>query len=103
VLCGETNVQGRRTNAPAANACTTGTSTMSGRFLHIEQHASLRDDDDGDGYFWGDVRDALEDTWPVCDMNNGATDCTLGPVQTQHGALSCPLSPAERRRVTRHQ
>jgi hypothetical protein len=90
VLCGETNVQGRQTNAPAANACTTGTTTMSGRFLHIEQHPSLRDDDDGDGYSWGDVRDALRDTWPVCDLNNGATDCTLGPVQTQHGALSCP-------------
>ena len=90
VLCGETNVQGRQTNAPAANACTMGTTTMSGRFLHVEQHPSLRDNDDTDGYSWRDVRDALRDTWPACDMNNGATDCTLGPVQTQHAGLSCP-------------
>jgi hypothetical protein len=98
VLCGETNVQGRQTNAPSADACTTGASTMSGRFLHIEQHLSLRDDDDADGYFWGDVRDALRDTWPTCDMNNGATDCELGPLQTQHGGLSCPPSSTDRRR-----
>jgi hypothetical protein len=90
VLCGETNVQGRQTNAPAGDACTTGTMTTNGRFLHVEQHPSLRDDDDADGYFWGDVRDALRDTWPACDMNNGAIDCTLGPVQTQHGGLTCP-------------
>ncbi|HYO57527.1 hypothetical protein [Archangium sp.] len=25
------------------------------------------------------ARDALRDTWPSCNMNNGATDCTLGP------------------------
>jgi hypothetical protein len=96
VVCGETNVQGRQTNAPTGDACTTGTSTMSGRFLHIEQHPSLRDSDDADGFFWGDVRDALKDTWPACDMNNGATDCTLGPVQTGHGGLSCPALPVAR-------
>jgi hypothetical protein len=92
VLCGETNVQGRRTNAPAADPCTTGATHSSGRFLHVEQHLTLRDDDDADGYFWGDVRDALRDTWPQCDMNNGAVDCTLGPVQRRYGTLSCPAS-----------
>jgi hypothetical protein len=94
VLCGETNLQGRQTNAPTADACTTGTSTMSGRFLHIEQHLSLRDDDEGDGFSWGDVRDALKDTWPACDMNNGAADCSLGPRQTRFDGLSCPAAPA---------
>jgi hypothetical protein len=93
VLCGETNLQGRQTNAPAQDACTIGTSTMSGRFLHIEQHPSLRDGDDGDGFSWGDVRDALSDTWPACDMNNGAIDCELGPVQTRFDNLACPSSP----------
>ncbi len=99
VLCGETNVQGRHTNAPTQDACTTGTTTMSGRFLHIEQHLSLRDGDDADGFFWGDVRDALKDTWPACDMNNGATDCSLGPVQTRHSRLSCTPSTTDRRRT----
>jgi hypothetical protein len=99
VLCGETNLQGRQTNAPTEDACTAGTSTMSGRFLHIEQHLSLRDSNDADGFYWGDVRDALNDTWPACDMNNGATDCRLGPVQTQYGGLSCPTATTDRRRI----
>jgi hypothetical protein len=90
VLCGETNLQGRHTNAPGQDACTTGTRRMSGRFLHVEQHPSLRDDDDRDGFHWGDVRDALASTWPACDMNNGATDCNLGPAQTEYGGLPCP-------------
>jgi hypothetical protein len=43
-------------------------------------------DSNSDGWYWGDIRDALLGTWPGCNMNNGATDCTLGPVQTQlHG------------------
>ena len=94
VLCGETNVEGRQTNAPTADACTAGTTTSSGRFLHVEQHRTLRDDDDRDGYFWGDVRDAIRDTWPQCEMNNGARDCTLGPVQRRPGRLSCPVRGA---------
>jgi hypothetical protein len=98
VLCGETNLQGRQTNAPTADACTTGTSTMSGRFLHLEQHPSLRDGDDGDGFSWGDVRDALKDTWPACDMNNGAADCTLGPGQTRFDGLSCASTTTGRAR-----
>jgi hypothetical protein len=89
-LCATTNVQGRYTHDQTINACTTSTSLASGRFLHIEQHASLRDTDDSDGYFWGDVRDALRDTWPACDMNNGATDCTLGSAQTQYSGWTCP-------------
>jgi hypothetical protein len=96
VLCGSTNLQGRQTNAPAHDPCTQGTAAMSGRFLHVEQHRSLRDRDDGDGFHWGDVRDALEDTWPACDMNNGAADCTLGPVQAQHGDLSCYPAKSDR-------
>ena len=92
VLCGETNLQGRQTNAPTGDACTTGTRIMSGRFLHLEQHLSLRDGDDSDGFSWGDVRDALNDTWPACDMNNGSSDCMLGPAQTRFDALACPAS-----------
>jgi hypothetical protein len=37
---------------------------------------TLRDDDDADGYFWSDVRDALRDSWPTCDMNDGISDST---------------------------
>jgi len=88
-LCAVTNVQGRYTNDSANNACTTSTSFASDRFLHIEQHPSLRDNDNGDGYFWGDIRDALRDLWPTCDMNNGATDCTLGGAQSQYSKLDC--------------
>jgi hypothetical protein len=89
-LCATTNVQGRFTNNQANNACTTSTSLASDRFLHVEQHASLRDNDSSDGYFWGDVRDALRDTWPTCNMNNGSSDCTLGSSQTQHSNWTCP-------------
>ena len=89
-LCATTNVQGRYTQDSALDACTTSTSFASNRFLHIEQHASLRDNDNSDGYYWGDVRDALKDTWPTCDMNNGSTDCTLGPTQFQYSNLACP-------------
>jgi hypothetical protein len=88
--CGEANVQGRYTNNPSGNACSTFTSSYSGRFLHIEQAATLRDDDNSDGWYWGDIRDALLDTWPACNMNNGATDCTLGSSQTQYSTLTCP-------------
>jgi hypothetical protein len=88
-LCATTNVQGRYTNS-STNACTASTSLASNRFLHVEQHASLRDNNDSDGYYWGDVRDALRDTWPACDMNNGSTDCTVGPSQTQYSNLACP-------------
>ncbi|WP_375767858.1 hypothetical protein NR798_40255 [Archangium gephyra] len=89
-LCATTNVQGRFTNNQANNACTTSTSLASDRFLHVEQHASLRDNDSSDGYYWGDVRDALRDTWPSCNMNNGASDCTLGSSQTQYSNWTCP-------------
>jgi hypothetical protein len=89
-LCGETNVEGRYTNQPSTATCPAATGNHSNRFLHVEQALSLRDNDNGDGWYWGDVRDALLDTWPDCNMNNGATDCTLGPQQTQYSTLSCP-------------
>ena len=87
-FCGEANAQGRYTNN--GDACTF-TGTTSGRFLHIEQVPSLRDDDEsGDGMSWRDVAGALKLTWPNIYMNNGATDDTLGPRQTQYEMLSCP-------------
>jgi hypothetical protein len=89
-LCGSTNVQGRYTNNPGGDACQTFTSTYSGRFLHLEQGATLRDDDSSDGWDWGDIREALLETWPDCNMNDGATDCSLGPQQTQYPTLPCP-------------
>jgi hypothetical protein len=89
-LCATTNLQGRYTNDSSLNACTTSTSFASNRFLHLEQHATLRDNDHSDGYSWSNVRDALWDTWPTCDLNNGSTDCTVGPSQIQYSNLSCP-------------
>jgi hypothetical protein len=68
----------------------TFTSAYSARFLHLEQGEPLRDDDHSDRWDWGDIRDALLETWPDCNMNNGATDCSLGPQQTQYSTLTCP-------------
>jgi hypothetical protein len=92
-LCGETNVEARYTHQPAAAECPPAGSVSSGRFLHIEQALTLRDDDDSDGWFWGDVRDALLATWPDCNMNQGSVDCTLGPRQTQPEGLTCSTPP----------
>jgi hypothetical protein len=89
-LCGSSNVQARYTNNPGGDACKTFTSAYSGRFLHLEQGEPLRDDDSSDGWDWGDVRAALLDTWPDCNMNNGATDCNLGARQTHFSTLTCP-------------
>jgi hypothetical protein len=89
LLCGETNLQARHTNG-SANACGTGTSAASGRFLHLELHATLRDADETDRMSWGDVRDALVRTWPTCEYFDGATDCTMGSRQTQYTRLTCP-------------
>jgi hypothetical protein len=89
-LCGETNVEGRYTNGHDTSSCPAGAGTDSGRFLHVEQAGVLRDDDGSDGWYWGDIRDALRDVWPDCNMNNGATDCTLGPQQTVYSGLTCP-------------
>jgi hypothetical protein len=88
-LCATTNVQGRYTNG-SADECTLGTSSLSNRFLHIEQAPTLRDMDESDGYSSDDVRNALRDTWPACNMNNGSTDCSLGAAQTAYSTLSCP-------------
>ena len=88
-LCGSTNVQGRATNSPDADECTTPAQTGNGRFLHIEQRGTLRDNDDSDGYFWGDVRDALIDTFPDCNMGSSATDCSLGAAQSQPSNCTC--------------
>jgi hypothetical protein len=89
--CGTTNIQGRYSNGTGPNECTTGTSTASARFLHIEQRSTLIDNDDGDGWSYGDVRDALINTgtWGDCNLNNGATDCTLGDSQTQYANCTC--------------
>jgi hypothetical protein len=89
-LCGETNVEGRYSNHPDSSECPAAVSLSNARFLHIEQASTLRDDDNSDGWYWGDVRDALLATWPDCNMNNGATDCSLGAAQTQYGGLTCP-------------
>lgn len=90
-FCGKTNAQGRYTNN--GDACVF-TGAASGRFLHIEEVPSLRDDDEsGDGMSWRDVSDALKLTWSNSYMNNGATDGTLGPRQTQYETLSCPSAP----------
>lgn len=87
-FCGEANAQGRYTNN--GDACTFTQST-SWRFLHIEEVPSLRDDDEsGDGMSWRDVSEALKLTWSNSYMNNGATDGSLGPRQTQYETLSCP-------------
>jgi hypothetical protein len=89
-LCGASNVQGHYTNNPGGDACLTFTSTYSARFLHLEQGAPLRDEDPSDGWDWADIRDALLETWPDCNMNNGATDCSLGPRQTPYATRTCP-------------
>jgi hypothetical protein len=89
-LCGASNVQGRYANNPGGDACMTFTSTYRARFLHLEQGEPLRDDDRSDGWDWGDIRDALLDTWPDCNMNNGAVDCSLGAPQTQYSIRTCP-------------
>jgi hypothetical protein len=88
-LCGETNVEARYTHQPGTSDCPPAVSASSARFLHIEQALTLRDDDNGDGWFWGDIRDALLATWPECMMNNGAVDCTLGPSLSQPEGLTC--------------
>jgi hypothetical protein len=64
-------------------------------FLY-SQALTLRDDDNSDGWFWGDVRDALLAAWPECNMNNGATDCTLGSSQTQYRELICSTAATAR-------
>lgn len=89
-LCGSSNLQLRYTNHPGSDACLTFTSTDSARFLHLEQGEPLRDADDSDGWDWSDIREALLKTWPDCTMNNGATDCSLGPQQTPYSTLTCP-------------
>ena len=53
-LCGTTNVQGRYTNG-SDNECTAAPIGYNGRFIHMEQSASLRDDITG----WQIVADAL--------------------------------------------
>lgn len=86
-LCGSTNVQGRHTNAPAGDACVDGTPVSGGRFLHIEQDLTLRDDDAADGWSWQQVSDALHDTWPECPLNGAG--CALGPPQPAQPDCPC--------------
>jgi len=89
-LCGEASVEGRYANNPLSDACANFTSNSKSRFLHIEQAPTVRDDDDSDGWYWGDINEALIRTWGGCNMNNGATDCTLGSQQTQYSTWTCP-------------
>jgi hypothetical protein len=58
-------------NGHDAGSCPSAANVSSGRFLHVAQAPTLRDDDNNDGWYWGDVRDALLATWPACNMNNG--------------------------------
>lgn len=88
-LCATDNIQGRYTNNPSGNECTTGTTTSSGRFVHVEQILALRGSTPTAGWYWGEVRDALRDTWPACNLSNGATDCSLGPAQTPYPNCAC--------------
>jgi hypothetical protein len=95
-LCGETNVEARYTHQPSSDECPAAASTSSGRFLHVEQGLTLRDDDDGDGWFRGDISAALQATWPECALNGGATNCALGPAHTQDPGLTCaPPAPVQ--------
>jgi hypothetical protein len=87
--CATKNLQGRYTNNPTSGGCLSDASSYSGRFLHIEQAQTLRDENDNDGWYWADVMEALRLTWGDCNMNNGATDCTLGSAQTQYLTWSC--------------
>lgn len=88
-LCGTTNVQGRYTNEPRDDACTDAASSHSGRFLHIEQALTLRDDDDDDGWSRHDVEAALAQTWPDCTLSNDPRDCDLGPPQPATPDCTC--------------
>ncbi|HVE87517.1 MAG TPA: hypothetical protein VND93_31885 [Myxococcales bacterium] len=82
-LCGEVNVEGRYTNAPAGSSCTRGTTSSSGRFLHVEQQRTLGTN------LWQAVSGAVAATWPECDLNNGSADCTLGAPQVQSPDSPC--------------
>src|SRR5262249_28695804 len=80
--CGATNVQGQYTNNQYEAPCSSGTTNYRGRFLHLEQALMLRDDNLGDGWDWTQILGAVKTTWGACNMNNGASDCTLGARQT---------------------
>ena len=86
-LCGSTNAQGRHTNAPTGDACTDSTTVSGGRFLHVEQDLTLRDDDPIDGWSWQQVSDALHDLWPECALDGGG--CALGPAQPAEPDCPC--------------
>jgi hypothetical protein len=87
-MCGGSNVQAHATHAPRADACpSTGDGTN--RFLHVEQSATLRDEDETDEASWTDVRDALALTWPDCTLGRGPRDCDLGPAQGSPRACAC--------------
>ena len=99
-LCSSTVVEGRYTNGHDTSDCPASASVDSGRFLSVKQAGALRDDDSSDDCYSGNVRDALLATWPDCNMNNGATDCTLGPQQTQYTTWSCSGSTTLSDKVT---
>ncbi|MBI3534913.1 MAG: hypothetical protein HY072_05450 [Deltaproteobacteria bacterium] len=87
-LCGETNVQARYTNNPTGNVCTTGTSSYTGRFLHIEQDRQL-----GDSPTWQSVSNGIKTTWPQsCDLPGADSDCTLGSAQSESQVLECAVT-----------
>ena len=88
-MCGTNNLQGRYTNEAGIDECFESTTMSSGRFVHIEQSTTLRDDDERDGWSWTDVRDAIADVWPTCALGRAREDCALGPAQPQHAACTC--------------
>lgn len=98
-LCGETNVEARYSHQPNTSECPPAAGVSSARFLHIEQALTLRDDDESDGWFWGDVRDAVLATFSDCNVNT--TDCTLGPAQTQFEGLTCATAARARNTLRR--
>jgi hypothetical protein len=88
-MCGANNLQGRYTNETGIDECFESTTMSSGRFVHIEQSTSLRDDDESDGWSWADVAAAITDVWPTCTLGRAPEDCDLGPAQPEHPACMC--------------
>lgn len=88
-MCGGSNLQAHATHVPRAEICPS-TPDGTNRFLHVEQSATLRDEDESDGASWTDVRDAIALTWPDCTLGtDDPGDCDLGPAQGSPRACVC--------------
>lgn len=88
-LCGTTNIQGRYTNSSSSDECRSSTSLSSGRFIHLEQSQTIRDDNSSDGYSWRNVLDGLLTAWPECNLGSSSNDCSLGSQQQKPSGCSC--------------